>query len=82
MSSEEDRMQKAREAGEREFARLWRAWRTVHEMLQDRGYELAEEEVMISLEDFKSQYTGADGNPDRRKMTFSARPGDAMMTRY
>ena len=61
MSSDEDRAQKQREAGERESAKLWRAWRTVHEMVQDRGYELAEEEVKISLETFKEKYTGNDG---------------------
>ncbi|RQM07809.1 hypothetical protein DH86_00000678 [Scytalidium sp. 3C] len=82
MSSEEDRAKKQREAGEREITRLWRAWRTVHEMVQDRGYELAEAEVKIGLEDFKAQYTAPDGTPDRRKMTFSARPSDVMMERY
>lgn len=56
MSTDEDRVQKQREAGERESARLWRAWRTVHQMVQDRGYELAEEEVKVSLDDFKSKY--------------------------
>ncbi|OWP04595.1 hypothetical protein B2J93_4874 [Marssonina coronariae] len=58
----EDRMRKQREAGERESARMWRAWRTVHEMVQDRGYELSEEEVKISFEEFKRQYTLADGS--------------------
>lgn len=56
-----DRERKVKEAGERETARLWRAWRTVHEMVQDRGYELSDEEVKISFDDFKSQYTGSDG---------------------
>ena len=62
MSSEEERAVKQREAGERESARLWRAWRTIHEMVQDRGYELSDEEVKISFEDFKTKYTGPDGN--------------------
>jgi DNA-directed RNA polymerase I, II, and III subunit RPABC1 len=61
MSSDDDRAIKLREAGEREAARLWRAWRTVHEMVQDRGYELTEEEVKISLDQFKMQFTGPDG---------------------
>jgi len=30
-------------------------------MVQDRGYELSEEEVKISLDDFKRKYTGDDG---------------------
>lgn len=82
MSTEEDRVRKQLEAGERESARLWRAWRTVHEMVQDRGYELSEEEVKISLQDFKNKYTGDDGTISRKNMTFSARPSDLMMKRY
>lgn len=62
MSSEEDRAKKHREASEREAAKLWRAWRTVHEMVQDRGYELSEEEVKISFDDFKRKYTADDGS--------------------
>ncbi len=61
MSNDEDRALKQREAGERETARLWRAFRTVHEMVQDRGYELADEEVQMSLDDFKAKYRGDDG---------------------
>jgi DNA-directed RNA polymerase I, II, and III subunit RPABC1 len=56
MSQDEEKAKKQREAGDREAARLWRAWRTVHEMVQDRGYELSDDEVKISLEDFKRQY--------------------------
>ncbi|KAK2626329.1 hypothetical protein QTJ16_004591 [Diplocarpon rosae] len=78
----EDRMRKQREAGERESARMWRAWRTVHEMVQDRGYELSEEEVKISFEDFKSQYTLGDGSVNRKSMQFSARPSANMMKQY
>ena len=62
MSSDEDRAVKQREAGEREAAKLWRAWRTVHEMVMDRGYNLSEDEVKISFEDFKQKYTSADGS--------------------
>ncbi|KAI9794475.1 MAG: DNA-directed RNA polymerases II 24 kDa polypeptide (RNA polymerase II subunit 5) [Piccolia ochrophora] len=67
---------------ERELTRLWRAWRTVHEMVFDRGYELTEEEVHISLDDFRRHYGTDDGRPDRKKMTFSARPTQAMIDRY
>ena len=38
-----------------------RAWRTVHQMVADRGYELSDEELKISLEDFKYKYSDADG---------------------
>ncbi|CZS92043.1 probable DNA-directed RNA polymerases I [Rhynchosporium agropyri] len=79
---DEDRQRKQREAGEREAARLWRAWRTVHEMVQDRGYELSDAEVKISFDDFKSQYTTQDGSVNRKAMNFSARPSELMMERY
>lgn len=73
---------KQREAGERETARLWRAWRTVHEMVQDRGYELSDEEVKITLDDFKNNFGAGDGSVDRSRMKFSARPSEAMIKRY
>ena len=63
MSADEEKAKKQREAGEREAARLWRAWRTVHEMVQDRGYELADEEVKISFDNFKYNYA-SDGEED------------------
>ncbi|KAI9833778.1 MAG: hypothetical protein M1819_003511 [Sarea resinae] len=67
---------------ERELTRLWRAWRTIHEMVQDRGYELADEEVRISLDDFRREYGSIDGSADRSKMRFSARPSQAMIEKY
>ncbi|KAF8850783.1 RPB5 subunit of DNA-directed RNA polymerase [Acephala macrosclerotiorum] len=81
-TGDEDRIRKQREAGERESAKLWRAWRTVHEMVQDRGYELSEAEVKISFEDFKDKFTSDDGSVSRKTMTFSARPTSEMMRRY
>ena len=63
MSADEEKAKKQREAGEREAARLWRAWRTVHEMVQDRGYELTDEEVKISFDNFKYNYA-SDGEED------------------
>jgi DNA-directed RNA polymerase I, II, and III subunit RPABC1 len=45
----------------KETVRLWRAWKTVHEMVADREYELAEDEVNISLERFQQLYCDPDG---------------------
>ncbi|KAL5348401.1 hypothetical protein V498_10155 [Pseudogymnoascus sp. VKM F-4517 (FW-2822)] len=73
--------QKARDIADREVARLWRAWRTVHQMVSDRGYELNEEELSISLDEFKHRFTN-DGVPDRKKMIFTARPSVEMVARY
>jgi DNA-directed RNA polymerase I, II, and III subunit RPABC1 len=44
------------DAGHREAQLLWRAWRTVHQMVRDRGYNMLDEEVEISFEDFKSKF--------------------------
>ncbi|KAL8926377.1 MAG: hypothetical protein Q9208_002920 [Pyrenodesmia sp. 3 TL-2023] len=73
---------KASQDAEKELTRLWRAWRTVKEMCADRGYELAEEEVRISLDEFRENYTDGIGGPDRKKMNFSARPTAAMIKKY
>ncbi|KAL7627594.1 DNA-directed RNA polymerases II 24 kDa polypeptide (RNA polymerase II subunit 5) [Parahypoxylon ruwenzoriense] len=67
------------EVNEKAIVRTWRAWRTVHEMVQDRGYELAESEVKISLDSFKTQYCTIDGSILRAKMKFSARPSPEMI---
>ncbi|KAI4114814.1 MAG: hypothetical protein LQ345_004478 [Seirophora villosa] len=79
MSAEQS---KASQDAEKELTRLWRAWRTVKEMCADRGYELAEEEVRISLDEFRENYTDASGGPDRKKMNFSARPTTSMLKKY
>ncbi|KAI0484727.1 RNA polymerase [Xylariaceae sp. FL0804] len=76
------------EANEKTMVRTWRAWRTAHEMVQDRGYELAETEVKISLDSFKAQFTSVDGSlawdklNSREKLKFSARPSQDMMKKY
>ncbi|KAK4090164.1 hypothetical protein PCL_04370 [Purpureocillium lilacinum] len=80
------------DAKSKEVVRLWRAWRTVHEMVADREYELAEEEVNISLDRFRDEYCNPDGSinvkltrepspspSSRGKLQFSARPSDSML---
>ncbi|KAM0484270.1 hypothetical protein ACHAPX_001690 [Trichoderma viride] len=67
------------DAKSKEVVRLWRAWRTVHEMVADREYELAEDEVSISLERFRDEYCHPDGSVNRAKLQFSARPSDSML---
>ncbi|KAL4909658.1 hypothetical protein BDW74DRAFT_42275 [Aspergillus multicolor] len=67
---------------ERETIRVWRTWRTVFEMLQDRGYEVTDEEVKIELDDFKSKYVGEKGYPSREKLKIQARPTEAMKAKY
>ncbi|EON96571.1 putative dna-directed rna polymerases ii 24 kda polypeptide protein [Phaeoacremonium minimum UCRPA7] len=71
-----------RDANARETLKFWRSWRTVHEMVQDRGYELTEEEVKISLDQFKAEFCTTDGSVIQSKLSFSARPSDAMMKKF
>ncbi|OKL56021.1 DNA-directed RNA polymerases I, II, and III subunit RPABC1 [Talaromyces atroroseus] len=67
---------------ERQTARLWRIWKTVHEMLADRGYEMSDEELNITYDDFRSKYTDSLGGPDRSKMTIAAIPSESMRAKY
>ena len=60
--SDQDRAKAAADS-ERELTRLWRAWKTIHEMCFDRGYELSEEELRISLEEFRDKFTDQNGTP-------------------
>ncbi|KAL8952621.1 MAG: hypothetical protein Q9222_001495 [Ikaeria aurantiellina] len=80
MSNED--ISKATQDAEKELTRLWRAWRTVQEMCADRGYELSDEEVRISLDEFREKFADSNGIPDRKKMNFSARPTSTMLTKY
>lgn len=70
------------DAKSKEVVRLWRAWRTVHEMVADREYELAEEEVSISLDRFRDEYCNPDGSINRGKLQFSARPSESMLKKF
>jgi len=73
---------KASAEADREVTRLWRMWKTVFEMLSDRGYEVTEEETKISLNDFRARYSDTLGFPDRNKMRITARPSQAMTEKY
>ncbi|KAI1461424.1 RPB5 subunit of DNA-directed RNA polymerase [Annulohypoxylon moriforme] len=67
------------DANDKVTVKTWRAWRTIHEMVQDRGYELADTEVNMSLEMFKNIYCNIDGSVLRSKLKFSARPSPEMI---
>ncbi|ETI25485.1 hypothetical protein G647_02258 [Cladophialophora carrionii CBS 160.54] len=68
--------------GEREVTRLWRTWRTVLEMLKDRGYEISADELSIPRWKFQEKYTdSATGLADRRLMRLQALPSEAMIKR-
>ncbi|KAI5810490.1 RNA polymerase [Pyronema omphalodes] len=64
---------------DREASRVWRAWRTVHEMVADRGYEISEEEYSISLSEFQAKFCDGEGRPMRKSLSFSANPSQHMI---
>lgn len=59
---------------EKETTKLWRAYRTVKELVRDRGYNVGQEESEITLEEFRSQFCTGDGTVMRSKMNFQAAP--------
>ncbi|KAL2355123.1 RNA polymerase Rpb5, C-terminal domain-containing protein [Cryomyces antarcticus] len=66
----------------RECLRLWRAYRTTKQMCVDRGYELLESEVNISLDEFREKYADSNGFPQRALMGITARPTDLMLQKH
>ena len=56
---------------ERNISRLWRAFKTVKEMVKDRGYFITQEEVELPLEDFKAKYCDSMGRPQRKTVSYT-----------
>ncbi|CAE6516153.1 unnamed protein product [Rhizoctonia solani] len=53
----------------REVARLHRVNRTIHELVHDRGYLVAEDEMNMDIQSFKSTF-GSGENIDRTRLNF------------
>ncbi|CAE6416351.1 unnamed protein product [Rhizoctonia solani] len=53
----------------REVARLHRVNRTIHELVHDRGYLVAEDEMSMDIQTFKSTF-GSGENIDRTRLNF------------
>ncbi|KAI8911602.1 RNA polymerase, partial [Gorgonomyces haynaldii] len=49
--------------------RLWKVYKTVHEMVSDRGYLVSQNELELTLEDFVQQYS-KNGQIDKTQLTF------------
>ncbi|KAG8528126.1 uncharacterized protein KY384_007042 [Bacidia gigantensis] len=82
MDPDDQERQTLADEADRETIKLWRAWRTVHEMCRDRGYELSDDELLIPLDKFRADYSDASGAIDRKKMTTTFKPTDAMLRKY
>lgn len=59
---------------EREATRLWRSFKTVKELVRDRGYNIGQQEIDISLDEFRASYCDASGKAQRSMMSFQAVP--------
>ncbi|KAI5476119.1 DNA-directed RNA polymerases I, II, and III subunit RPABC1 [Pseudohyphozyma bogoriensis] len=60
------------EEGEREIARLYRVNRTIHELVRDRGFAISDEEIKLTLDEFKVQYGVTGSSIDKTKINFKA----------
>lgn len=66
----------------KETTKLWRVFRTVKELVRDRGYNVGQGEIEISLDEFKAQYCTPEGTPLRSKMNFQAMPMPESVERF
>ncbi|CCA68877.1 probable 25 kD subunit of DNA-directed RNA polymerases I, II and III [Serendipita indica DSM 11827] len=53
-------------------SRLWKVNRTIHELVRDRGYAVADEEINMTLDEFKQQFARAGSVVDRASLGFWA----------
>ncbi|KAI9883413.1 MAG: hypothetical protein M1823_004830 [Watsoniomyces obsoletus] len=82
MSGQIDLEARRRDENAREMVRMWRCWRVLHEMMRDRGYELTEDEVHLPFDTFVTRYADDSRKVQRKRMTFSARPSQAMIEKH
>lgn len=67
---------------ERSASRLWRIYRTTKEMVRDRGYNISQQEISISLEEFRSQFCDSMGNVNRKMMCYQAFPTEEALAKF
>lgn len=67
---------------DRTVSRLWRAYKTVKEMVRDRGYFITDEEIEMSLDEFRSKICDGMGIPQRKLMSFQAQPTSELMAKF
>ncbi|KAL7417262.1 DNA-directed RNA polymerase RPB5 subunit [Mrakia frigida] len=56
-------------ADDREIARLFRVNKTIHELVDDRGFQVSEEEKEMSFDNFKKTFA-PNGSVDRNSLNF------------
>lgn len=70
------------EEQDRIVSRLWRSYKTVIEMVADRGYSISQKELNMSLADFKSSKCDAMNVPQRKLMCFQASPTPEALEKF
>ncbi|KZP31836.1 RPB5 subunit of DNA-directed RNA polymerase [Athelia psychrophila] len=53
-----------------ESAKLWKVNRTIHELVKDRGFAVADDEIQMDLGTFRSHYANSGGSVDRQQLNF------------
>ncbi|EMG49453.1 RPB5 DNA-directed RNA polymerases I [Candida maltosa Xu316] len=59
---------------DRSISRLFRSFKTVKEMVRDRGYYISQEELDMTLDEFRAKICDSMGQPNRKSMCFQAAP--------
>ena len=67
---------------DRSISRLFRTFKTVKEMVRDRGYYISQEEIDMTLEEFRSKICDSMGNPQRIQMCFQAQPTGETLEKF
>lgn len=70
------------EETDRTVSKLFRTFRTVKEMVRDRGYFITQEEIDMSLDEFRSKHCDAIGRPQRKLMCFQANPTPESLEKF
>jgi DNA-directed RNA polymerase I, II, and III subunit RPABC1 len=68
--------------GDRVVSRLFRTFKTVKEMVRDRGYYITQEEIDMTLEVFRTKICDAMGMPQRKLMCFQANPTPETLEKF
>ncbi|KAF5327833.1 hypothetical protein D9619_004383 [Psilocybe cf. subviscida] len=53
-----------------ETAKLWKVNRTIHELVKDRGFMVADDEINMDLQHFRDLYANQSGVVDRNQLNF------------
>lgn len=63
------------QTADRDAVRLWRVYGTVHQLVNDRGYEVTQAELSLSLADFLVNFAASGSIIDRAALNFLVQHG-------